>query len=178
MDNVLLSQQWLWQQFIIQEAWMKTKRKNPAVEAILFSKSINNLHYELREDFFFSVFTRNLPRWWVNWVILLLSSQKFFPFPYLALSDLGNLSIWHYKWERTVMTLWNLKIPVKDEMCLRGNYFLFKVEKTLWVSWATYLKWLLTCLNLLRVWNVSNAVFHHQTDNILIKGKSILYLVK
>lgn len=28
------------------------------------------------------------------------------------------------------MALWNLKIPVKDEMCLRGNFFLFKVEKT------------------------------------------------
>lgn len=34
---------------------MKTKRKNPAVEAILFSKSINNLHDELREDFFFCI---------------------------------------------------------------------------------------------------------------------------
>lgn len=64
MDHVLLLQQQPWQQLIIQEIWTKTKEKNPTEEAIvLFSKSINNLHDELHEDYFLSVFRENLPGW-------------------------------------------------------------------------------------------------------------------
>lgn len=38
------------------------QRKNPAVEAVvLFSKCVNNLCDELCEDYFLSVFRRNLP---------------------------------------------------------------------------------------------------------------------
>lgn len=38
------------------------EEKNPAEEAIvLFSKSINNLHDDLHEDYFLSVFRENLP---------------------------------------------------------------------------------------------------------------------
>lgn len=171
-------QQWLWEQLIIQETWIKTKRKNPVAEAIvLLSKNINNLPDGLCEDYFclYSEVNCQDDETKLKQAFILFSKVLSFSLPTLVRSRWSLYS--HYKWERFAMTLWNLKILVKDDTSLRGNFFLFKVENTLWISWATYLKWMRTCLSLPSVWNMCKAIFDHQTDNI-IKGKSILYAVK
>lgn len=111
-----------------------------------------------------------------NSIMLWFSSQKSFSFPFPALSDLGDLLIWHHKGERSGMTLWTLKshsskMPDKDDICLRGNFFLFKVEENS-VNILSHISKIDVTLSHFTVFETcDNAIFHHWIGSILIKKK-------